>query len=375
MSKNILVTGGAGFIGSHLVDGLIKEGHKVTVLDALLPQVHPDRRVPEYLNDAAKFIKGSIGDRELLLELIQGHDIIFHEASVVGVGQSMYQIEEYVRENTYNTAILLDLLVNKEHDIEKLIIAGSMSSYGEGKYECSDCGVVYPSLRPIEQLKDKDWEVRCPCCNKPLKPLLTDEDKPLDSTSIYAITKKDQEDMCLLIGKTYGIPTVVLRYFNVYGTRQALSNPYTGVCAIFSCRIRNDNPPMIFEDGNQSRDFVHVSDIVQANLLVLKKSKADYEVYNVGTGTPISVNEVASVLIDYYGKKVKPEITNKFRKGDIRHCFADISKIKKLGYKPSVRFEEGVDELVEWVNLQPSCEVSDNFEKAGKELESRRLTV
>ncbi len=375
MSKRVLVTGGAGFIGSHLVDGLIREGHEVTVLDALLLQVHPKRRAPEYLNAKAQFIKGDIGGRDRLLELIQEHEIIFHEAAIVGVGQSMYQIEKYVRENTYNTAILLDLLVNKEHDIQKLIIAGSMSSYGEGKYECPDCGVVYPSIRPIDQLKEKKWEVHCPCCNKPLQPLPTDEEKPLDSTSIYAITKKDQEEMCLLVGKTYGIPTVVLRYFNVYGTRQALSNPYTGVCAIFSCRIRNNNSPMIFEDGNQTRDFVHVKDIVQANLLALEKSRTNYEVYNVGTGAPISVNEVARILIDYYGKNVKPEITNKFRKGDIRHCFADISKIKKLGYKPSVKFEEGVGEFIEWVNIQPSREVLDNFENAKKELESRRLTI
>ncbi len=375
MGKNVLVTGGAGFIGSHLVDGLIRDGHEVTVLDALVPQVHPDKRVPEYLNDAANFINGDIGDRDLLLGLIQRNDVIFHEAAVVGVGQSMYQIEEYVRKNTYNTALLLDLLVNEEHDIRKLIVAGSMSSYGEGKYECEDCGVVYPSLRPEEQLKEKDWEVHCPGCNKPLRPLPTDEGKPLDSTSIYAITKKDQEEMSLLIGKTYGIPTVVLRYFNVYGTRQALSNPYTGVCAIFSCRIRNDNPPMIFEDGNQTRDFVHVSDIVQANLLAMKKSTADYEVYNVGTGTPISVNEVARILIDHYGKKLKPEIKNKFRKGDIRHCYADISKIKKLGYNPSVKFKDAVAELVQWVNTQPTCDVFDNFEIANKELESRDLTL
>lgn len=375
MSKNVLVTGGAGFIGSHLVDGLIKEGHKVTILDDLVPQVHPKRNVPEYLNEKADFIKGDMGDKDLLLELIQRHDIIFHQAAIVGVGQSMYQIKEYVQKNTYNTALLLDLLVNKEHDIQKLIVAGSMSSYGEGKYVCQDCGVVYPSLRPLEQLKEKDWEVHCPCCNKPLKPLPTDEEKPLESTSIYAITKKDQEEMCLLIGKTYSIPTVVLRYFNVYGARQALSNPYTGVCAIFSCRIRNNNPPMIFEDGNQTRDFVHVSDIVQANLLAMEKNEADYKMFNVGTGNPISVNELTQILIDHYGKKVNPEITNKFRKGDIRHCFADITKIKKLGYKPSVKFDEGVGELVEWVNLQPSCEVSDDFDRARSELESKRLTV
>lgn len=374
MSKKILVTGGAGFIGSHLVDRLVKEGHEVTVIDALVPQVHPGQKTPEYLNAEAEFIRGDIGDRDALSKLVEDAQVVYHEASAVGVGQSMYQIAEYVSQNTYKTSVLLDVLANEEHDVEKLVVASSMSIYGEGKSECENCGVVYSQLRALEQLKKKEWELRCPKCGRFLKPLPTDEGKPLNPTSIYALSKRDQEEMCLMIGRTYGIPTVALRYFNVYGTRQALSNPYTGVCAIFCCRIRNDKPPVIFEDGEQTRDFVHVSDVVQANILALKSS-ANYQTFNVGSGRAISINEVAGILIQQYGKHLQPEIANKFRKGDIRHCFADISKIEKLGYKPSITFREGVPELMRWVNEQPSCEVADRFEKAAEELESRGLTL
>ena len=375
MTYKILVTGGAGFIGSHIVDALISKGHDVTVLDVLDPQVHEKGVAPEYLNKATSFIKGDVGDRSLIEKLVPDHDVIFHEAAAVGVGQSMYEIEHYVRANTMNTAVLLDVLANKEHSVKKLVVAASMSSYGEGKYSCSDCGVVHPRLRPEAQLNARDWEMKCPECGKDVSHLPTDEKKPMDSTSIYAIGKKDQEEMCLNVGWAYGIPTVALRYFNVYGARQALSNPYTGVCAIFSCRIRNDRPPVVFEDGDQTRDFIHVSDIVQANLLALDSSKANYEAFNVGTGKPISINRIASTLIGHYKKPLSPEIVNKYRKGDIRHCYSDISKIRKLGFEPKVSFEQGVPELVEWVNLQPSCEVSDRFEKAQKELSDRNLTV
>ncbi len=375
MSYKVLVTGGAGFIGSHRVDELISIGHEVTVLDNLTPQVHTTGEAPSYLNKDARFICGDLGDRERLRDLILDHEVVYHEASAVGVGQSMYQVQDYVRDNTYATSKILDILANEEHDVRKLVVTSSMSLYGEGKYRCEDCGVVYPKLRSKGQLKSREWEMRCPGCGKPLEALPTDEDKPLYPTSIYAITKRDQEEMCLVVGKAYGIPTVALRYFNVYGPRQALSNPYTGVCAVFSCRIRNRNPPVIFEDGLQSRDFVHVSDIVQANMLALKDSRADYGVFNVGTGEPISIGEIADILIGLYDSKVVPKIAAKFREGDIRHCYADISKIKGLGYKPQVRFEDGVHELVEWVNAQPSCDVDDLFENAQEELERRSLTL
>jgi dTDP-L-rhamnose 4-epimerase len=363
----ILVTGGAGFVGSHLVDELTKK-HEVTIYDNLEPQVH--KNFPEYLNNGAVFMQEDIRDRTKLRDAISDSEVIFHEAAMVGVGQSMYQIEKYMDVNTMGTAKLLDILANEEHNVKKLIVASSMSIYGEGKYECSDCGIVYPPLRSNEELKNKKWEMRCPSCGKVVKPVPTDENKPLQPTSIYAISKKDQEEMCLAVGRAYGIPTVALRYFNIYGPRQALSNPYTGVCAIFSSRIKNDNPPIIFEDGLQTRDFISVHDIVHANLLVMEKSKADYEVFNVGTGKPTSILDIARTLSKLYGKNLKPEIVNKYRSGDIRHCYADISKIKKLGFKPAVSFEAGMHELVEWGMTQKA---EDKTEAAYRELKERGL--
>lgn len=373
MANKILVTGGAGFIGSHIVDFLVKDNHEVVVLDNLEPQVHGDGK-PDYLNSDAKYIFSDIRDRDALKTALEGVEIIFHEASRVGVGQSMYEIQKYVDSNTLGTAVLLDFLANEEHDVKKLVIASSMSNYGEGKYHCEKCGVVYPKLRPKKQLAARDWEMKCPICEDAARPMPTDEDKPMHSTSIYAITKKDQEEMCLSVGQAYGIPTVALRYFNVYGSRQALSNPYTGVCAIFSCRIRNNNPPVLFEDGLQTRDFISIDDIVQANLLAMRKNSANYETLNVGTGSPVTIKGVAETLIRAVGVDVTPVVANKYREGDIRHCYADITKIKKIGFEPKVEFESGIKELSDWVNAQPSCEVEDGFEKARRELERRRLT-
>ena len=366
---NVLVTGGAGFIGSHLVDRLVEKGHQVNIFDNLEGQVH--RTTPAYLNLNAKFIKGDIRDIELLRSAIKGIDIIFHQASMVGIGQSMYQINKYVDVNTLGTAKLLDLLVNEEHEVKKLIVASSMSIYGEGAYLCQDCGEVYPFLRSEEQLKRGDWAIKCPNCGQDVKEIPTKETKPPHSTSIYAISKKDQEEMSLAIGRTYGIPVVALRYFNVFGPRQALSNPYTGVCAIFSSRIKNNNPPVIFEDGLQSRDFISVHDIVHANMLAMKSSNADYEVFNVGTERPTTILEMASNIMRLYNKNLHIEITNAYRKGDIRHCIADISKIKsKLGFRPMVDFQSGMEELVAWGTTEKAI---DRFEDAHRELKDKGL--
>jgi dTDP-L-rhamnose 4-epimerase len=231
---------------------------------------------------------------------------------------------------------------------------------------------VYPQLRPEEQLAARDWEMRCPVCGQPVRALPTGEEKPLYPTSIYAITKKDQEEMCLTVGRAYGIPTVALRYFNVYGPRQALSNPYTGVAAIFSSRLLNGQPPVIFEDGEQSRDFVHVSDIVQANLLAMEREEMDYASFNVGTGQPRTVLDVAQELSQHLTGGVEPEIVSEFRAGDIRHCFADIGRIQALGYRPAIRFEDGVTELVGWVRSQTAA---DGFERAREELVTRGLAT
>lgn len=358
----ILVTGGAGFIGSYLVDELIKRKHQVTIYDNLEPQVHQGK-VPTYLNKKAKFIKADICDRTQLNKALLNTDVVFHKAAMVGVGQSMYEIEKYTKVNTYGTAVLLDLIVNKHKShIKKLIVAASMSEYGEGLYECKTCGEVKPELRQEKQLVKALWEPRCPNCGSELTGKPTTESAELSNSSIYAINKKDQEEMCLLIGKTFGIPTVALRYFNVYGPRQSLSNPYTGVAAIFISRIKANRPPVIFEDGKQTRDFVSVHDIVSANLAVLNSKRADYKVFNVGSGNKIAISDLGKLLIKLINPKLKIEITNQFRKGDIRHCFSDISKIKKeVGWEPKVKLEDGLRELIEWSR---DAESKDTFDQA-----------
>lgn len=369
----ILVTGGAGFIGSHIVDALVQRGHDVTVYDNLDPQVHGNERGrPDYLNPDVRLIVGDVCDRDALKAAIQGKDVIYHQAAAVGVGQSMYDILRYTQINTMGAATLLDIIANEEHSVRKMIVASSMSIYGEGQYRCATHGVVYPKLRPVEQFEQHDWEVRCPRCGEPVEREGTDEEKPLFPTSVYAVNKRDHEEMFLSVGRAYNIPTVALRYFNVYGPRQALSNPYTGVAAIFSSRLLNGNAPLIYEDGLQSRDFTHVSDIVQANLLALEKDEANYEVFNVGTGRSLTIRDMADALAEHLGVEVEPEIANKFREGDIRHCYADISKARRLlGYEPQMRFEDGVAELVEWVRHQKA---EDNVAKAASELERRGLT-
>ena len=368
---NILVTGGAGFIGSHLVDALVEQGHRVRVLDALVSQVHGEDAVPAYLNSAAEFIQGDVCDAELVSKALAGIDVVFHEAAEVGVGQSMYEIQRYVRANDLGTAVLLESILARRPQIKKLIVASSMSIYGEGAYTCSECGPVAPQIRPVEQLLERRWELECPSCGRELSPAPTNEEKPLFPTSVYAVTKQDQEQFCLAVGRSYGIPSVALRYFNVYGTRQALSNPYTGVCAIFSARLLNRNRPLVFEDGEQTRDFVHVSDIVRANLLALDSDRANYQAINVGTGRATSVRAVSRLLAEGLGLDLEPEIVSKYREGDIRHCVADISKAKALlGYEPQVSLERGIPELLSWVRAQAA---QDQVASATAELESRQL--
>jgi dTDP-L-rhamnose 4-epimerase len=283
----------------------------------------------------------------------------------------MYEIERYVRANDLGTAVLLEAVLERRPQIKKLVVASSMSIYGEGAYTCADCGTVAPQLRPSTQLLDRRWEVECPKCGRRLEPAPTNEEKPLFPTSVYAVTKQDQEQFCLAVGRSYGIPAVALRYFNVYGTRQALSNPYTGVCAIFSARLLNGNRPLIFEDGEQTRDFVHVSDIVQANLRALETDRGDYQAINVGTGVATSIRAVSRLLAQGLDLDLEPEIVAKYREGDIRHCVADISKAKSLlGYEPQVSLERGMPELLSWVRAQAA---KDKVESATAELESRQL--
>ncbi len=369
----ILVTGGAGFVGSHLVDALVKRGYGVRILDNLDPQVHGAAQAkPVYLNKYCDFIKGDVRDEKIFKKAIQGVDGIYHMAAAVGVGQSMYQIRKYIEVNTLGTAILLDLLVNARNKVGKLIVASSMSIYGEGPYKCKRCGFVYPKLRPDKQLEQRIWEMFCPGCGKKAQPQPTSEDKVLHPTSIYALSKRDQEEQCLIVGRSYKIPTVAMRYFNIYGSRQSLSNPYTGVAAIFSSRIKNNHSPLIYEDGLQTRDFIHVSDIVQANLLALANPKADYQALNVGTGRPTSILEVAKILIKLYKAKVSPQVVNNYRAGDIRHCYADISRIRQLGFSPQVSLEKGFPEFIEWGKI---VRAEDKTSRASLELKSKGLTI
>ena len=374
-SSRVLVTGGAGFIGSYLVDALVQRGHHVRVFDSLEPQVHgPSGEAPEYLNPAAELVVGDVRDRAALMRGLDGISVVFHYAAAVGVGQSMYEIRRYVEANTLGGANLLDILANEEHGVEKVIVASSMSIYGEGKYDCGECGVTYPQLRSDQQLRERKWEMRCPHCGREVRPLPTDENKPLYPSSIYAVTKRDHEEMFLCFGRAYRIPTVALRFFNVYGPRQALSNPYTGVAAIFSSRLLNHQPPVIYEDGLQSRDFIHVQDVIRASLLAMERVEADYEVFNVGTGRPLTISQIARVLIDSLADaELEPEVAGRYRRGDIRHCFADIGKIEeRLGFVPQVSFEDGISDLISWVKEQ---RVVDKFDVVAEELADKSLVL
>jgi dTDP-L-rhamnose 4-epimerase len=367
---HLLVTGGAGFVGSHLVDALVAGGHRVRVLDALLPQVHA-AGWPCHLHPLAELVRGDVGDREALSYALDGVEAVFHLAAEVGVGQSMYEMGRYVQGNSLGTATLLEALVERRRQIRKLIVASSNTVYGEGAYRCPACGAATPRLRPVAQLLERRWEVECAACESVLEPVPTSEDKPLQPGSVYAVTKQDQEQMCLLIGRAYDIPTVALRFFNIYGTRQALSNPYTGVCAIFSARLLNGSRPLIFEDGEQTRDLIHVSDIVRANLLALETDRADYQAVNVGTGRATSIREIARLLAQGLGAGAEPEITGRYREGDTRHCIADITRVRALlGFEPRVRLEEGIAELLEWVRRQ---DATDLVLRATRELEVRQL--
>lgn len=371
MGEKILVTGGAGFIASFIVDELVRAGHEVRIFDNLDPQVHTDGSKPDYLNQEAEFIQGDVRDYEAFKKALNGMDVVFHKAGAVGVGQSQYQIKKYIDVNTGGTANLLDILVNNKNNVRKLIVAASMSSYGEGRYECEKCGPASPDLRTEEQMAQGDWELYCAHCRSTLKPMPTGENKIQKCNSIYAYSKKDQEDMVMNIGKTYKMPVVALRYFNVYGPRQSLSNPYTGVAAIFMSRIKNNNPPVVYEDGLQTRDFVSVHDIVRANIMSMESDKADYRIFNVGSGISYSIKGIAEKLAEVMGKDIRPDITNKFRKGDVRHCTADISGIKEmLHFTPRISFEEGMRELMEWAG---EAEAVDKFEQAAAELRERKL--
>jgi dTDP-L-rhamnose 4-epimerase len=361
MAQSVLVTGGAGFIGSHLVDRLLAAGDRVRVVDALVSQVHgPAAEQPQFLSPEAEFIRADLCEVDHWDDILAGIDSVVHLASEVGVGQSMYQIDRYIRANSLGTAVLLQALLARRGEIAKLVVASSMSIYGEGAYECLACGRVQPRLRSARQLQDHEWEMTCPLCRRPVQPVPTREDKPLDPSSVYATSKRDQEELFITFGRAYDIPCVALRFFNVYGPRQSLTNPYTGAAAIFSSRILNGKSPLIFEDGRQSRDLIHVSDIVQGIVLALRSERVRSEVLNVGTGRSLSIGDLAHALIREIGADMEPQIVQQFREGDIRHCYADISRIQQvLGFVPTVAFEDGITDLVAWVQGQTAVDRVD----------------
>jgi dTDP-L-rhamnose 4-epimerase len=364
--KRILITGGAGFVGSHTADALVEAGHEVCIYDNLTSQVHGGGE--SYIPKGAKFVLGDIRNLEKLASVVEDAEVIFHFAAAVGVGQSMYRISDYTSTNNLGTANLLQAVLDTRAVPEKIVVASSMSIYGEGKYLCAKCGEVAPPARELDRLKEKLWETVCPVCRETLAPVPTTEDKPLQCTSIYALSKKDQEEMTLLFGRTYQIPVVALRYFNIYGTRQSLSNPYTGVAAIFASRLMNGKAPVIFEDGMQMRDFVSVHDVVRANLLAMEEPGAGGRAVNIGSGNPVTIAEVAEKLQQALSTRVPAEITGKYRAGDVRHCFADISAAREfLGYRPSCSMADGVRELAGWLE---SHQANDFVEEA-----MNRLTI
>lgn len=365
-----LVTGGAGFIGSHLVKRLVERGDEVVVLDCLEEQVHGG--TPPEPEDGVEMLVGDVGEPELADRALERVDRVVHLAAAVGVGQSMYEIDRYVRQNTMATATFLEQMVSRQRRPSRLVVASSMSIYGEGAYECPEHGQMAPSPRPEHQLLAREWECRCPECGCALTPVGTPETKPIVPTSIYAITKRDHEELCLVAGSAYDVPTVALRFFNVYGPGQALSNPYTGVAAIFASRLMNGHAPTVFEDGHQSRDFIHVSDIVNGILLALESDIAVGSAVNLGTGRSVTVREVADALAKGLGSEIEPNYTSQYRAGDIRHCYADPTRAEHLlGFRAATRLEDGMADLVEWLEEQ---EATDRVDAATMELEVRGLT-
>jgi dTDP-L-rhamnose 4-epimerase len=375
MARKILITGGAGFIASHLADLLVGQGYEVRALDNLDPQIHgPDREPPEYLNEDVELLVGDVRDPAAVRRALDGVDAVFHFAARVGVGQSMYEVADYTDVNNRGTTILLEAMIERARTkaFDRLVVASSMSIYGEGLYQNADGKLVGTAERSIEQLRQGRFDPT-DAEGRPLNPIPTPETKTPSLMSVYALSKYDQERLCLLIGGAYGIPTVALRFFNVYGPRQALSNPYSGVLAIFASRLLNRKPPLIFEDGRQRRDFVHVGDIAQACRLALEVDGAVGRAFNIGSGQTVSVREVGRRLADTIGVDIDPEITGDCRLGDIRHCFPDISEAQAhLGYQPRMRLDAGIEELAVWLEGKIAI---DRVVEAREALAMRSLTI
>ena len=375
-NKRILITGGAGFIGSNLALSLIKKGYIVTVLDNLSEQIHgrnPDISfLYKSIINKVIFIRGDVTNREDWTKALIGQDAVIHLAAETGIGQSMYEIYKYSNVNIGGSALFLDILANSRHQIKKIIVASSRAIYGEGRYYCSSHGEVYPLTRNEKDLVKGFFECKCPLCDKSIELLSTHEDSKIQPQCVYAITKYNQEQLFLVAGKSLNIPAVAFRYQNVYGPGQSLSNPYTGILSIFSTQIKNGKPMNIFEDGRESRDFVYIDDVANATILGLENDQANFNVYNVGTGEQVNVLQIAHTLVNLYRSAVSVNVTGNFRMGDIRHNYADLTKIRKdLNFRPEYQFEQGMSRFVEWVNSQ---EVEESkYLNSIKELKERGL--
>jgi dTDP-L-rhamnose 4-epimerase len=372
-SKRVLITGGAGFIGSRLSRGLLERGYRVRILDNLIRQVHgPERQFPSNLDARIECLCGSVCDADLVDAALQGVDVVYHLAALTGVGQSMYQVDEYTRVNVGGTSTLLQCLVDRHQRLERLVLASSRAVYGEGKYLCRACGFVYPASRLPAQLDARQWDLACPACGAEIQPQPTDERSPCSPASVYAITKRTQEDLVGCLGQAYELPTVVLRFFNVYGAGQAPSNPYTGLLVTFLSRLVRGQALELYEDGQMERDFVHVQDVVRACVASVERPEAVGQCINVGTGERITVAQIARTLIDLTRAPVEALPMPVARVGDVRHVVADIRRAQELlGYAPCVSLREGLSELVDWFRAQD--DQSDRTEQARIELEQRSL--
>lgn len=375
--KNILITGGAGFIGSNLALKLIAKGYRVTILDSLSQQIHGDNPIetsPLYqsVKDKVVFIKGSVTSREAWTRALEGQEAIIHLAAETGTGQSMYEIQKYVDTNIGGTALLLDILTNTKHSVKRVLVAESRAIYGEGKYHCEKCGDVYPADRKEEDMAIGYFECHCPKCGGKVSLVATTEDSAIHPSSVYGISKQVQGQLVHLVCKNIGVESVSFRYQNVYGPGQSLSNPYTGILSIFSTRIKNHNGINIFEDGRETRDFVYIDDVVDATILGLEVPEANGHVFNIGTGVATDVLTVAKTLCEKYGIEVPITISGNYRLGDIRHNYADITLARTiLGFEPKWDFSQGIEQFANWVNQQEIQE--DKYEASIEEMKRKGL--
>jgi len=362
-----LVTGGAGLVGSHLVDLLIEKGYEVTLLDNLESETHPQGR-PRWINAQADFVQGDVRNISDLTRALKGVRLVFHQAAFGGFTE---EASKYIEVNVSGTAKIFEVLSKGKFKVEKVVVASSQAVYGEGAYECTRDGEAFPLLRSFKQLEKRQWEPLCPKCGRSLKPILTCEEKRRDATTSYALSKEFEERLALSQGEKLGIPVVALRYGVTYGPRQSVFNPYTGVVSIFSTRLLNGLPPLVYEDGKQTRDLIYVEDVAKANLFVMQTEEANGRVFNVGTGKATPISELARTLASLYKKSIEPEISSQFRPGDVRHILLDSSKLRRLGFVANTSLKQGLQHFAEWIKSQGR--IDEYFTQAHQTLKEKRV--